>query len=82
MNIKGDSNDVRHGILRDDLWIKPVASYYSTSQIIQWLSCIKYDHTFTEQDVAARLFAANLDNLSTLMRLHMVTFPFESTAMH
>jgi hypothetical protein len=77
----GDCN-IRHGTLHDGLWIKPVASYYSTSQVVQWLSCIGYETTFTEQDIISELFPVNLHNLSVLMRLHLVTFPFENTAMH
>jgi hypothetical protein len=73
---------VHRGTLRDDLWIKPVASYYSASQVVQWLSCIKYETTLTEQEVASGLFPVNLHNLSILMRHHLATFPFENTAMH
>jgi hypothetical protein len=82
MSFQGGDCDIRRGTLRDDLWIKPVTSYYSTSQVVQWLSCIGYEPTFTEQEVASGLFPVNLNNLSVLMRLHLVAFPFENTAMH
>jgi hypothetical protein len=82
MTFKDDTREFRRGKLRDDLWIKPTTSYYSASQVVQWLSCINYETTFTEQEVASGLFPLNLRNLSILMRLHLVAFPFENTAMH
>jgi hypothetical protein len=82
MSFSEDGRDIRRGKLRDDLWIKPISSYYSASQVIQWLSCIKYETTFTEEEVASGHFPVTLHNLSILMRLHLLTFPFENTAMH
>jgi hypothetical protein len=82
MSPENATQDVRRGRLRGDLWIKPLTSYYSASQVVQWLSCINYKTIFTEEEIASGLFPADLRNLSMLMRLHLVTFPFENTAMH
>lgn len=82
MSFKGDNRDFRRGTLRDDLWIKPIASYYSGSQIIQWLSYINYGTTFNEEEIASGFFPVNLHTLSILVRLHLIAFPFENTAMH
>jgi len=82
MSSKNDDLNIRRGTLHDDLWIKPIASYYSPSQIVQWLSRINHETAFTEQEVSSRLFPADLSNLNTLMRLHLLAFPFENTSMH
>jgi len=82
MSYQSSDCDIRRGTLHDGLWIKPVTSYYSPSQVVQWLSCIEYKPTFTEREVASGLFPINLHNLSVLMRLHLVAFPFEYTPMH
>lgn len=82
MSPEDATQDVRRGRLHGDLWIKPVTSYYSASQVVQWLSRINYETIFTEEEIALGRFPADLRNLSILMRLHLVTFPFENTAMH
>ncbi|KAF9466852.1 hypothetical protein BDZ94DRAFT_1157039 [Collybia nuda] len=65
------------GVLRDGLFIKSAPSYYSPSQASQWLDCIGFPQKF---DVAS--FPSTLENLAHLVRLHLVAFPFENTAMH
>jgi hypothetical protein len=70
------------GTLRDGQMIKLVPSYYTPSQISQWLFGIGYPTTFTEMDVSSGTFSATLENLGHLMRLHLLAFPFENTAMH
>lgn len=77
-----DVGDIRYGTLHDDLWIKPISSYYSSRQVTQWLSLLNYETTLTEHDVSSGGFSANLHNLSILMRLHLLAFPFENTFMH
>lgn len=82
MTSEQDTQHIPRGNLHGDLWIKSVASYYSAAQVVQWLSHINYETTFTEQEISSGHFPANLHNLSTLVRLQLLTYPFENTAMH
>jgi hypothetical protein len=71
-----------NGTLRDGLWIKKVPSYYNPAQISKWLSRIRFEPSCTEQDISTGAFPATLENLYILVRLHLLAFPFENTAMH
>ncbi|KAF5371107.1 hypothetical protein D9758_004100 [Tetrapyrgos nigripes] len=68
------------GQLRDGLWIKHVPSVYTPLQVCQWLSRIRYPKVFSEKSLST--FPTDLDNLRLLVRLQLVTFPFENTEMH
>ncbi|THU81411.1 cysteine proteinase [Dendrothele bispora CBS 962.96] len=68
------------GRLRDGLWIKQLPSGYTPTQIVRWLSKIAFPKPISEEDIPT--FETNLENLCILMRLQMVTFPFENTPMH
>ena len=70
------------GTLRDGLYIKSMPSPYTPYQISQWLCCIGFPTKCTEADISSSKFAATLDNLEVLMRLHLLAFPFENTSMH
>ncbi|KAJ7488132.1 hypothetical protein FB451DRAFT_1081742 [Mycena latifolia] len=63
------------GLLRGGLWIKRTASVYSTEQVAQWLSKIKFPGDISSIE-------PSLDNLGLLARLSLTTFPFENTPMH
>ncbi|KAM6500018.1 hypothetical protein JOM56_005526 [Amanita muscaria] len=69
--------DTAEGILRDGLYIKSKPSPYSPPQLARYITRIGYTPI-----IANGLFAANLDNLERLIRLHLLAFPFENTAMH
>lgn len=64
--------------------IKPVKSCYTADQIFEYLEHVKFvlpldcDAGSLEADA----FDCTLDNLETIMRLHLLSFPFENTAMH
>ena len=67
-------------ILRGGLWIKQVSSYYTPAQVAAWLSCIGFEPAYSEEETGS--FDASLENLCTIVRLHLIAFPFENTAMH
>ncbi|KIL63913.1 hypothetical protein M378DRAFT_163863 [Amanita muscaria Koide BX008] len=69
--------DTEEGTLRDGLYIKSKPSPYSPQQLARYITRIGYTPI-----IANGLFAANLDNLERLIRLHLLAFPFENTAMH
>ncbi|KAF8630321.1 hypothetical protein AX15_002994 [Amanita polypyramis BW_CC] len=80
MTLRSDSE----GTLRDGLYIKAVPSYYSPEQVAQYLTRVGYtpvEHT-DEQLLANNNFPTTLENIERLIRLHVLTFPFENTAMH
>ncbi|KIK57648.1 hypothetical protein GYMLUDRAFT_228617 [Collybiopsis luxurians FD-317 M1] len=68
------------GLLRDGLWIKSVPSLYDSKQASEWLSRINYPGNWSADNISE--FPATLDNLSLLIRLQIVAFAFENTAMH
>lgn len=70
------------GTLRDGEWIKNVPSTYTPSQVCQYLSYIGYEPHFAEEAITSGAFPTNLENLERIMRLHLLTIPFENTAMH
>ncbi|KAJ4487754.1 hypothetical protein J3R30DRAFT_843226 [Lentinula aciculospora] len=70
----------QNGQLRNGLWIKLVPSLYDKNQVSNWLSRIKYPGSWSADNVEN--FETNLENLSILQRLQIVTFAFENTAMH
>ena len=70
----------KDGQLRDGLWIKKVPSLYDKNQVSNWLSRIKYPGNWSADKVDN--FEATLDNLCLLVRLQIVAFTFENTAMH
>ncbi|KAE9409483.1 cysteine proteinase [Gymnopus androsaceus JB14] len=70
----------KDGQLRDGLWIKKVPSLYDKNQVSNWLFRIKYPGNWSADKVDN--FEATLDNLCLLVRLQIVAFTFENTAMH
>lgn len=66
--------------LRGDLWIKRVPSVYTPDQISNWLKRIGFPGAASDDTVTN--FEASLDNLSILLRLHLIAFAFENTPMH
>ncbi|KAF9448085.1 cysteine proteinase [Macrolepiota fuliginosa MF-IS2] len=70
------------GTLRDGQWIKRVPSKYTPAQVAQYLSAIGYDPLYDEEAISSGRFPTNLDSLGRIMRLHVLTFPFENTSMH
>lgn len=70
--------------------IKQVQSYYNPTQIRQYLQYVRKFAGRNESVVdlsvdvvqAASTFRCTLENLALLIRLHLVAFPFEDTAMH
>ncbi|KAF5389795.1 hypothetical protein D9757_003668 [Collybiopsis confluens] len=71
---------LRTGLLRDDLWIKSVPSLYSNEKASKWLERIKYPGNWSADKI--NQFPADLENLCLLIRLQIVAFAFENTAMH
>lgn len=70
------------GTLRDDQWIKPVPSRYTSAQVAQYLSAVGYDPLYDKEAISSGGFPVTPDSLERLMRLHLITFPFENTSMH
>jgi len=77
------------GFLSHELWIKAVPFPYNSSQIARYLSRIGIEVQLCEDGVllegpqgALRRLAPTLDNLSRVMRGHLLAFPWENTAMH
>jgi hypothetical protein len=81
-NTTGGCNAASGGILRGGLWIKHMSSYYTRAQVATWLSCIGFEPAYSEKDISAGSFHVSLENLHTIVRLHLIAFPFENTAMH
>ncbi|KAF9073035.1 hypothetical protein BDP27DRAFT_1400441 [Rhodocollybia butyracea] len=90
IDINGDCSD-RHrckqsevlpvdGQLREGLWIKTVPSAYDETQVFRYLCRIGFPGNWSVDSV--KDFKVDLDNLALLMRLHIVAFAFENTAMH
>lgn len=76
-------NSDASGTLRDGLHIKTVPSCYSPAQVAQYLARIGYTPTeHTDRLIANGGFPTTLENIERLIRLHLLTFPFENTAMH
>ncbi|KAF9073036.1 hypothetical protein BDP27DRAFT_1319312 [Rhodocollybia butyracea] len=71
---------MQDGRLREGLWIKAVPSAYDEAQVSNYLCRIKFPGSWSADNV--KDFNADLDNLALLMRLHIVTFAFENTAIH
>jgi hypothetical protein len=67
--------------------IHSLPSPYTNEQIVQYLRTINF---FTDQaidedadaDSLVKSFDPSLENLSKLMRGHLIAFPFENLAMH
>jgi len=70
------------GTLRDGQWIKRVPSRYTPAQVVQYLSTIGYDPVYDEEAISSGGFPINPESLGRIMRLHVLTFPFENTSMH
>ncbi|KAF8999491.1 arylamine N-acetyltransferase 1 [Cyathus striatus] len=69
------------GILREGAWIKQAPSYYSPAQVYQWLSVMGLSD-ITEDTITSGTFPTTLENLSKVIRHHLLTYPFENTSMH
>lgn len=74
------SKDHSGAKLRGGLWIKKVPSVYNADQVANYLRRIGFPGATS--DNVAENFKADLDNLSILLRLHLVAFAFENTPMH
>ncbi|KXN92043.1 Arylamine N-acetyltransferase 2 [Leucoagaricus sp. SymC.cos] len=70
------------GTLHDGLFIKSVPSIFSPGQVSQYLTAIGYEPSYDEQAIASGAFPVNPETLERLMRLHLLSFPFENTQMH
>lgn len=70
------------GTLRDGLWIKKVPSKYTPEQVAKYLSVVGYEPSYDAEAISSGKFPTNLETLARVTRLHMLTFPFENTAMH
>ncbi|KXN92041.1 Arylamine N-acetyltransferase [Leucoagaricus sp. SymC.cos] len=70
------------GTLGDGLFIKSVPSRYTSDQVAQYLTAIGYEPSYDAEAIAAGAFSVNSETLERLMRLHLMTFPFEDTQMH
>ncbi|KDQ51844.1 hypothetical protein JAAARDRAFT_198720 [Jaapia argillacea MUCL 33604] len=72
------------GTLHDNSYIKQVPSCYTPLQVAQWLNRISYpsETTVTETEISSGTFPINFETLTILVRLHLVAFPYENTAMH
>ena len=57
-------------------------SYYSAEQAVQYLRHINFTNVPSLEELQAGVFDASLKNLSAIVRLHLISFPFENTAMH
>ncbi|KDQ51843.1 hypothetical protein JAAARDRAFT_40667 [Jaapia argillacea MUCL 33604] len=70
--------------LHDNSHIEQVPSFYTPLQVTQWLDRISYPNKtpVTETEISSGTFPINLETLTTLVRVHLVAFPFENTAMH
>ncbi|KAF8623248.1 hypothetical protein AX17_007494 [Amanita inopinata Kibby_2008] len=79
-----NGNTTTDGTLRDGLYIKKVPSPYSPSQLTQYLIRIGFtpEEHVNEQLIRDGKFPATLENLERIIRLHLLAFPFENTAMH
>ncbi|KAF9013614.1 cysteine proteinase [Hymenopellis radicata] len=71
-----------NGELRDSLRIKTIHSRYTPSQISQWLSSISFPTSYSADELARGAFPTTLENMHIINRLHIVTYPYENTAMH
>ena len=60
--------------------IKHVTSFYSPSQVLEYLRCIKFTPLPVLNDAHDGLqgFEPTLNNLETLIRLHVFAFPYEN----
>lgn len=64
--------------------IKNVESYYTPTQVLEYLRFIDFTPLPLLDDAHDNLhgFEPTLDNLETLMRLHVIAFPYENLEMH
>jgi hypothetical protein len=70
------------GTLQEGLWIKKVPSRCTADQVAEYLSAIEYEPVYDAKAIASGQFPTSLESLTQVMRLHLLTFPFENTAMH
>jgi hypothetical protein len=70
------------GTLQDGLRIKKVASRFTPKQVAEYLSAIEYEPVYDAEAIASGSFPVNLDSLTRVTRLHMLSFPFDNSAMH
>ncbi|KAF5354216.1 hypothetical protein D9756_006927 [Leucocoprinus leucothites] len=71
-----------NGTLRDGVWIKRVPSRFTPNQLADYLSAIGYDPLYDTESISSGAFPINPETLERLVRLHLLTFPFENTSMH
>jgi hypothetical protein len=70
------------GTLQGGVFIKKVASPYTDAQIAQYLKAVGYLGTNEIADDVVKNHQTSLENLTRLMRQHLVSFPFENSPMH
>lgn len=70
------------GFLRDKLWIRLIPSSYTPAQVLAYLEKIGWDAGLSEDDIQAKRFPRGPDALAKLILLHLLTFPWDNTAMH
>ncbi|KAF6742559.1 arylamine N-acetyltransferase 1 [Ephemerocybe angulata] len=73
------------GYLQDQLWIRTIPSQYTPKQVSQYIATIGVlpeSHFTTEVNIADGKFPRGLETLSAIVKQHLITFPFENTAMH
>ncbi|KAG2004911.1 hypothetical protein CC2G_003418 [Coprinopsis cinerea AmutBmut pab1-1] len=71
------------GYLSNKLWIKKVESFYTPAQVAKYLERIDFKPRLSEVDlVDGRTFVPSPEALERVMRGHLLTFPWENTAMH
>ncbi|KAJ3531948.1 hypothetical protein NMY22_g7948 [Coprinellus aureogranulatus] len=70
------------GYLRDNLWIREVPSEYTTAQIRAYLEKVGCESHLTEEDIQAKRFPRSPETLAQVVLRHLLTFPWDNTAMH
>ncbi|EAU86607.2 hypothetical protein CC1G_07803 [Coprinopsis cinerea okayama7 len=68
------------GYLSNGLWIKTQPSFYTPAQIARYLDYVKFSSPVSPSDIGR--FQPSLEALEEIMRCHLLTFPWENTAMH
>ncbi|TFK23881.1 arylamine N-acetyltransferase 1 [Coprinopsis marcescibilis] len=67
--------------LQNQARIKQIPSFYTPSQVARYLAIIKFEPTISTDDVTSQ-FQTSAENLERVVHGHLLTFPWENTAMH
>ena len=75
------------GYLQDKLWVKKVQSKYTPMQVAQYLATIGVSPPTSgvqtvDSENGPRQREMRLKMLETVVKHHLLTFPFENTEMH